>query len=291
MNLKMKSSPRALILTLVSLLGAASACATVVFTDNFDAYATGSQTSNANWKNPTVTTGQTITIENDSTNYFDASATNKYLSLVSGVTGTAPAAATTVFGAQKVATMTLSFDFRQPAVANAEGTGWMVRILSQNAGSTSNANTAFAFFIQNGALYAASNEDTVNIGAKITDFSLETTHSISVIFNYTATILTYGDNDQYSLAAGKMDVWLDGSLVGTALAGSGGKRADGGNKQTYVNIVDFTAKPNFIGSLYVDNLTIDNTAIAPAAVPEPAALTLLVGAVILAFATLRRWRN
>ncbi|AHF90262.1 anchor protein [Opitutaceae bacterium TAV5] len=288
MNLKMKSSPRALILTLVSLLGAASACATVVFTDNFDAYATGSQTSNANWKNPTVTTGQTITIENDSSDYFGTSTTNRYLSLVSGIAGSAPAAATTMFGDRKVNTGTLSFDFRQPAVANAAGNGWMVRILSQNDGYTGNDHTSFAFFIQNGALYAASNDGNVNVSTRITDFSIDQTHSISVVFNYTATGITYGNNDQYSLAAGKMDVWLDGSLVGTALAGSGGKRADGGNKQTYVNIVDFTAKQNFIGSLYVDNLNIDNTAIAPAAVPEPAALALFAGAIVFALAVLRR---
>ncbi|EIP99796.1 hypothetical protein OpiT1DRAFT_04327 [Opitutaceae bacterium TAV1] len=290
-------------LSLAAVFAAASARATVIFTDDFNSYTAGNltgdtgsatETPGVKWRNPSATDDDhTVTIASDTSNFFSHGGGNKYLSLVSAATGKSPVAQTnrpttdgTASGSWTNAGIgTLSFDFYQPTVANPTGSGWMVRLLNQATTYGGNSNAVFGLFLSNGTLYAASTANVNPASTALASFALNRAHTLSVVFNTTSTARIYGNDSEYTLAANSMDIWLDGSRVGTALGGAGGKAG-----AAAINKIDFTTKST-ISSLFVDNLVLDNTLIAPAPVPEPATVALATGAVALAGALVARRRH
>lgn len=222
-------------------------------------------------------------VDVDDGNLFGQGASNQYLRIAD----TSNANSASIYGLVLSTAIvgqigTISFDFYDPVASGEQNTGgWLLRWGTGNGNSVS----AFGLFINNGTLRNATGNNVNPVATSFATYDRDTLHSLSIVFNSSASTLDYAGN---SLAAGKMDVWLNGSIVASALDGSG---ALAGLENTIANVnitrkVNTTASLDFVGTLYLDNFGI----YSGVAIPEPSTAATLAGALILGFCALRRRR-
>ncbi|MDR1283165.1 MAG: cell wall anchor protein [Opitutaceae bacterium] len=255
-------APVALLALVLSPILFTAARATIVFADDFNDL--------TNWTKSTTLTADSVT---DTTALFKEGTDNKYLKLVfvaeSGITHSFN---TTLAGTGLGTTGQISFDFYDPQ-AGGNGNGVLLRIGTGN----SNDGTAFGLALRRGALLMA-NGGNVGISTQITTYSYKAPHTLTVVFNNSASSIKYGDGN-YTLAGSTLDVWLDGVLVGAGIASvSNGKVAVGSN----IRAINFSDKSGYNGTLYIDNFEARTDITIGAAVPEPATSALLAGLAMLA---------
>jgi hypothetical protein len=284
-----------LLATTAALLAVTSQAATIV-TDSFNSYSPGAITTGSSpqvWATPgvgagTVDNGTDLTsrITTDTGNLFGKGTSNQYLKLSD--TSNSNTADNLNLGINPTTigeVGTISFDFYSPTTTGSQGEGFLFRIgtLVGNGAST------FGLFINNGQLRNATTSNLTPAGSAFATYSLNTVQSLTIVFNSSASTLNYNGG---SLAAGKMDVYLNGTIVGTALDGAGGFA---GLQKTNA-AVGFTRKTNgntandFVGTLYVDNLNV-YSGFEPSAIPEPATTAAIAGAAMLLGAVVMRRRK
>ncbi|EIP98857.1 hypothetical protein OpiT1DRAFT_03333 [Opitutaceae bacterium TAV1] len=239
----------------------ATARATIVFSDDFSDL--------SNWTKSAALTAESVT---DTGNLFQKGTDNNYLKLVFASDGTAHSFNTTLAGTGPGTTGQISFDFYDPQ-AGGNGNGVVLRIGTGHA----NASTAFGLALRRGALLTA-NGGSVGLGSGITTYGYKVPHTLTVVFNNSASAITYG-NGNYTLAGSALDVWLDGVRVGAGIASVSGNSALLGKDITAIN---FSDKSGYNGTLYIDNFEVRTDITIGSAIPEPAAWTLLAGLAMLA---------
>lgn len=260
-------------LPLLAFALATTAHAAVVLTDNFN--------DTSNW----TKAGDPFTAEStaDTGNLFGGGTENNYLNLVF----TAGSSIHVLHTAQSLSLGTtgqIAFDFYEPVVDGATGAGIILRLGT----NTGNGGTAFAVSLRRGGLFAANlpsvGVDTAN---PIATYSQLSRHTLTVVFNNTASSISYG-NDNYTLAGSQIDVWLDGARVGSGLAAVAGNSLTGSN----ITTINFTDKAGTASTLYLDNFEARTDITIGTTVPEPATEATLAGLLALAGTlVLRHWRR
>lgn len=251
---------RALLVWLIALnLSQAS----TLFTDNFNSYSDGTLPTGTAWTSVTDNgTTQLTRIATDTANLFQQGTANKALYLNFTVGGSTVASITDV--STGTTTGQVSFNFYDPKDTGAAGSGYFFRIGTGNANSVTN----FAVGLKEGSLYIATGSSIAPAATAFATYSTDTLNSLSIVFNSSTSLLTYGDN--ITVASGKMDIWLNGVLVGDDLDYAGNVAL--GTSLDNVNIT--TKGSTFSNSLYIDDLTFTNTI----AIPEPGSITcVLIG--------------
>lgn len=283
----------ALLLATVSHLPAAT-----ILTDNFTTTTgtavnqtytpgvlpTGLYSSNRVWQSATDNDSTYLTrVTTDTENYFGRGTSNQYLSIVDNSNANGASGQVLSTNGYSMGTIgTVAFNFYQPATTT-QGTGWIVRLGS----SAGNTTTNFALYMNNGTLSVATGAG-VAVGATLGTYSLDTAHALTVFFNNSASSTSYSDR---TLTSGTFDVYLDGTLVGSYLTGSGGGTT--GTNITNFNIThsaSTTQASDFMGALYIDDFA-TYSGINLSAIPEPSTFTLLAGSAALALGCMRRRRK
>ncbi|MFA6961275.1 MAG: hypothetical protein WC205_11035 [Opitutaceae bacterium] len=286
---------KSLIATLAALTVVSAYATTPVITDSFTTYSPGAITTGSSpavWATPgvgagTVDNGTDLTsrITTDSGNLFGKGTSNQYLKLSD--TSNANTADNLNLGVNPVTIGeigTVSFDFYSPTTAGSQGEGFLFRIGTL----VGNGATTFGLFINNGQLRAATTSSVTPAASSFATYALDTMQSLTIVFNSSASTLNYASR---SLAAGKMDVYLNGTIVGTALDGAGGFA---GLQKTNA-AVGFTRKTNgntasdFVGTLNIDNLNV-YSGVELSAIPEPATAAVFGGVAVLLTAMMVRRR-
>ncbi|QYY36764.1 hypothetical protein [Ruficoccus sp. ZRK36] len=268
---------------LVALSGLLAATGTLsaanLFFDNFDSYPAGDAIpagTGQNWSE--VKTSVSFTAETDSSHIFSESS-NQYALMQ------ATAATTNVYVASKYFSGTLTGEVSMKFYDNSEdafaGNGWSLRI----GNSGGNSGTAFGVFIENGQIIRSANTSVSSGGGTITSYSFDTVNDLNIVFNNSEDVLTYSGG---SVASGKMDVYLNGVLVGNDLDGCGESNIADTEVEATIRVINFTAKVGtenpFTSTLYLDEISVDSEA----SIPEPAESGICIGLGILALAWLRR---
>ena len=199
-------------------------------------------------------------VEVDSKNLFGAGTGNHYLRLsdtnFDRIPGTAQIIG--VDGLDLGETGQISFDFYKPSIPAGgsepldEGNGYLFRI----GVSRFNSGTAFAICIQKEGLFATVGEPLSVQKNPFAPFANDERHHLDIIFNHSTLEFEYGNG--HRLEPGRMDVWLDGALVGIGLPRAGGLSSDySGPLKSF----SFGQKLNFVGELLIDNLEISREVI------------------------------
>jgi hypothetical protein len=275
------------------VLGLASVHAAPVFTESFSSYSpgvltTGSPPANT-WANP----GGSATIDDNSTlftrvtadtgNLFGQGTGNQYLRIADTSNTNNALNYNLVINDTTIGQVgTLAFNFYDSSGDGGQGNGWLLR-LGTSAG---NGATAFGLYLMNGQLRVATTTNVEPDTSAFATYALDTVHSLVIYFNSSSSAVTYGE---HTLAANTMDIWLNGSIAGTALARSGGTTGD-----QIIDSFGFTRKvsanpaADFVGTLLVDHLNA-YSGVELSAIPEPASFAMLggLGALVCAL-TLRR---
>lgn len=275
------------------LLGPLFAIADIVRQDDFQSYVAGNNmtagssgdgyTFQVVSNNPT--NGITTPVVSDTGNLFGHGADNNYLTLADTKTyydsgnprhyrlGSAD------YNMGKTGSVTLNF--HEPANSTATPAqgdqGWALYFGCYN---TEIASAAFGIHLQQGTLYATTGTG-LERGTAIGSYSMDTTHSLALVFNKSGAVV---DDNGNTLSTGKMDVWLDGRLI-TSVAGTGAQAATGTDISRFsIGVTSEYADTdkNFMGTLYIDDLVLHNSVAVIAAVPEPAAVALILGALAVA---------
>lgn len=254
-----------------------------VFSNNFNAYAPGALPLSyvANGWSPQSTPqtsddGITLfsRVVQDAGNLFQRGTTNRYLRLAdtSKANGSAAygvnynyllsAASNAFTGAGQ--TGTLSFDFYEPTIAGAQGSGWMLRLGNGWAG---NGNTVFGLCLGQGQIRQVTGTNNI-VGATLSSYAQNQLHTLTIVFNSSASAIRYPGR---RLPSGTMDIWLDEVRVATGVVGSGGLGyAWTGSAPQPVTNFNLTRTPavsdpnvDFLGELYLDDVRLANQAMMP----------------------------
>ncbi len=252
-------------------LAAASAQATIIFSDDFDNDAVGGNPDNPPWNLLTDSGsegGGEVEVLADSSNLFGEGASNRMVRVLDNSSGVG---ATTVGAANAFATQTLAtfrFDFYEPSSGGSDG--FSFRPLSEDASAVyTSPNFIYSIDFDDGAIV-----DFVDL------YSLDELQHVDVVVNNTASSLSYLGGSQ-SLNAWSADVWLNGALVAEdVLSNATGNSMRG---------LGFISARDPQDEFYFDNVVVRDEVYI---VPEPATLSLLaVGALLGAIATSRRRRT
>lgn len=285
-----------LLIVITAAFAAALSHAAPVITESFDSYGTGVISTGPSpqiWATPgtgagTVDNGTNLTsrITTDTGNLFGKGTSNKFLQLSDTSNANTTDNFNLAINPKTIGEIgTVSFDFYSPTTAGSQGEGFLLRI----GAAVGNGGTTFGLFINNGQIRAATAGSVNPASSSLATYALNTAQSLTIIFNSSASTLVYADR---SLAAGKMDVYLNGSIVGTALDGAGGLAG----QQTTNQVVGFTRKSNantasdFVGTLNIDNFN-TYSGVELSAIPEPSTMAAIVGAFTLLGAVVMRRRK
>lgn len=254
-----------LLLVILSLSCPRTLLASVLYSEDFEGYTVDACVptgASAKWSTYFLATAQATDNGTDLLGRVKTGpafgVNSKYLMLqdTNATTGMSLASSTsTNFGT----TGQLSMSFYSPSGMVNQGDGWLLRLGT----IYNNSSTAFGLFIENGSIYAATTSNITQAASALATYSLDTANTLSIVYNNSTSLLTY---DGGTVASGKMDVWLNGSLVGNDLAGIGNLAIG-----TALANFNFTAKaaagpiPDFEGTLYVDNIEVNSIA----TIPEP----------------------
>ncbi|QYY35231.1 hypothetical protein [Ruficoccus sp. ZRK36] len=266
------------------LAAVSSLHATVLYEDDFDSYTVGDPVSDGGkWGTPQTAPYVTFTVADDSTHIFSPGA-NQYGVLEADNTSDNVVASIT--NSNGTTTGQIDLTFYDPSSATHSGSGWSMRI-GTNAG---NSVTAFGVFIQDGDLILSTGTGVEPKGGTITTYAMDTVNTLSIVFNNDNGSLDYNGGN---VASGKMDVWLNGVLVGNDLEGSGKKTIGYVDPETGVlgptelKNINFTAKPQsepFTSTLYIDELSLNDSI----SIPEPAETAAGIGLGVLVLTVLYR---
>lgn len=271
-------------------LSLTAAHAATILTDNFNSYTPGVLTTGSGvWANPSPgsiddNTSLFTRVVTDTSNRFGQGASNQYLRLAdTSNTNNALNYNLAINDTSIGQVGTLSFNFYDPSGDGAQGNGWLLRI-GTGAG---NGATAFGLFLMNGQLRVATTNNVEPNATAFATYALDTVHSLTIFFNSSSNAVAYGT---HSLAANTMDVWLNGSIIATGLARSGGTTGD----QTidsfgFTRKVSATPGADFVGELLLDNIAA-YWGVETSAIPEPSSFALLGGVAMMTAAVLRRRR-
>ena len=143
------------------------------------------------------------------------------------------------------------------------------------SGTTFTGNAVFAgadltaaFQISSGQLQTRNGTASgswTNIGSS-SAFAANTEYDISISFNTTASTVTYGSLNQYSVASFTADIWVNGSLFGDNVAIKSALPPGGTTGFRIYTTSDAASAP-----YVVDNIIIDNSLV----VPEPRAWVMI----------------
>ncbi len=223
-----------------------------ILTENFNAYTAGAalpaRWGSGTWASVNNTSPFETLVEADTANLFGEGTSNNYLLMASTATSTGGYGAMTNTLGTSIPAGSISFNFYQPTVTGATGNGFILRLCN---GTLGNGSTAFALALKNGGLYLATGAYLALNSTSFASYSLDQKHAFTLYFNNNATAgFNYTvSGTVYSLAAGTMDVWVDGARVGSGLGKAGGIG-------TGVNLSEFNfcSTSNFLGTLYIDDL-------------------------------------
>ncbi|QYY35063.1 hypothetical protein [Ruficoccus sp. ZRK36] len=276
-----------------SFLPPLAGSAAVMFEDDFNEYANGLEmigasgtqwgaSANSQTESPLL---DVFTVLEDSNDYFGAGTSNKYVEMA--VTSTISQYSIVMSAhdfSETSVTGQVSFKFYDPTDASSIGSGWALRIGDGYAG---NGNTCFGIILNEGVLSAGSGTG-VNKGVTLTNYSMDTAHTVTIVYNNSASSFDYSSK---SVASKTMDVYLDGILIGDDVAGSGGHGVSTDpieDPLTYDNIsnINFTSKSY---SDFQDTLNIDDVIVSTdISIPEPSTSAFLIGISVLLVTFLRR---
>lgn len=217
----------AALLCLAAGLSAAPVSAAAVFTENADSYSAGEAgrpaelpvakgAQGVNWWSFSKGGGRTVTVERDAQNRFSKGEQNKVITFSRG-TEAASQHNLVSNHFEPLAAGQIAFDFfAEPEGAPAPG----VRLLlmgtnvdyAQNLADYKNDAAVTGVFIQNAAIRPKTLAGSP--GAEAVAFEPGRAHSLVLVFNNTSASMAYADGTQ-TLAAGDMDVWLDGEKKAT----------------------------------------------------------------------------
>ncbi|MET0263478.1 MAG: PEP-CTERM sorting domain-containing protein [Rariglobus sp.] len=273
-------------------LSLTAAHAATILTENFNSYTPGvlpTGPAPGIWANPSpgiIDDNDSLftRVVTDTTNRFGQGTSNQYLRLADTSNANSALNYNLAINDKPIGQVgTLSFNFYDPSGDGAQGNGWLLRI-GTGAG---NGATAFGLFLMNGQLRVATTNNVEPNSTAFATYALDTVHSLTVFFNSSSSAVSYGTN---SLAANTMDVWLNGTIIATGLARSGGTVGD----QTidsfgFTRKVSGTAGSDFVGELLLDNIAA-YSGVETSAIPEPSSIALLGGAGVMFAALLRRRR-
>lgn len=238
--------------------------ATVLFSDDFNSYTAGDPitigSSPIKWAsvrptgNPPATTEAFFTAELDSSNFFGEGTANQYadMSLTDAVGNENNILiSTNAFSGSE--TGQFSMEFYDPSSASNSGTGWSLR-LGTGAG---NSATIFGVFLDDGDLILSGGSGVVPNGGTIATYTQDAVHTLDIVFNNSSSNLNYAGG---IVASQRMDVYLNGILVGDDLANSGGTGVG-----TNISAFNFTGKTDtsFTNSLYINRIVVDNSPTIP----------------------------
>ncbi|QYY34311.1 hypothetical protein [Ruficoccus sp. ZRK36] len=268
-----KISQNCYLFLLCGALSSFSLCAqgAVLVEDNFNGYSPVPESlptgeSPEIWKTTLTNANKTFTVVADTGNLFGQGTSNQFLNMAvtSYDTSLQPMAATNTFNSTQSGQ--ISLDFYDPT--GSTGDGWIMRWGTGNGNSTS----AFALSIQDGSFYLYTGGSITKQDA-VASYTQDTVNNLVVVFNNTGSALTYEGG---TVASGMMDVWLNGTRVASGVSNTGNISTG-----TSLNSFNFVSKAQYVGSLYIDNLSIDSNASIPE--PSESAAILLAATLLLAF--------
>lgn len=251
----------------VALWFATPAHAAVVFSDDFEAYAANSTLGTGSlspWGTANGPAGyRTI---RDQTTATPFGSPNQYLQLADTGSSASPAQAITLqspnLASVSGVVSTLSFDFFEPS------TGGPDEIIFGYSRTNADLNTAggrLRLFLNDGELSGS------GLSGGSASYSLDTAYTVYVIFNDSASTVSYAAG---AIASGAADVWLQDLGTG-AFTFAGTATATGSQTASYrVGFRTFNAPQQ---ELWVDNFVL---ATGAAAIPEPATGLLFLGSLI-----------
>lgn len=188
-----------------------------IFHDDFESYAPGALPRANGEPSKWAESGAMVsTVETDVADRFGRGSANQILRLED--TGASnQAMGTNVFTIGT--TGQISFEFNLPANFNSYtsvNAGLLLRIgTNPNAGTFTSGTTRFALGLHaGGTIKAADNLNQVLNGADLASFSFDEPHKLTLAFNNTASPVSYTTGGGV-IPPDSMDVWLDGTLVGT----------------------------------------------------------------------------
>ncbi|QYY35062.1 hypothetical protein [Ruficoccus sp. ZRK36] len=272
----------ALILS-TSLFAPLIGSAAVVFEDNFNEYAAGSDLdglSGSEWNvyNNTETETDVFTVQQDTANYFGQGTSSNYMrmAITNEIVQKSTAVSSKSF-TENTLTGQVSYRFYDPTDASSTGDGWAIRI----GPGSGNGVTSFSLIMDEGSLYAGTGT-SVGKGDVLLSYDMDTAYTVTIVFNNSADTISYAGG---SIASKTMDVYVDGVRVGTNLAGSG---TEGTTSTSHENIasVNFTSKSwnAFADTLYIDDVEVSTDI----SIPEPSTSAFLIGMSVLLITFLRR---
>ncbi|MBC2596143.1 hypothetical protein H5P28_17890 [Ruficoccus amylovorans] len=268
---------------------AAPLSADVLFSENFQSYPSGSVLGSP-WSLSVPDNGSTLTyrIATDTSDLFGQGTSNKYLSLHDGVSG-----APNIQFYRTVSTPStigqISFSFYDPLTSTTGGannTGLLVRLGTSTTGAAGNSTSPFGIFVSNGGIYTnspgSSSIDTNNLLATYDTSPTRTAQELSIVFNNGTTDITYGDGDIYSLAAGRMDIWLNGIVVASGLTKFNNNTSTDG-----IGNVTFNGQSSGEFNMYLDDISY----LSNITIPEPSNFAFIIGGVLCLVFTAQRLRR
>ena len=245
----------------------------MVFQETFDDLSDGTTLSTANTDLTFLRIGTNGSIKATSPGFFGTGAS-------ASITQSASSGSLTGIGVQSTLQSsniyTMAFDFRPLDL-----TGDFIIGVGAGASFTGNATFAGAhglFWLQSdsGNLQRRLGTNWINVGVGTT-LGLNSNNLLHIIANGSAASASYTGG---SVGAGKMDIYLNGTLLDDDVA-----------VNAVLNATGFRMYNVLKGDTAVDNITLWTGAVAPvASVPEPSAGALLVlgGAALVAVRSLRK---
>ncbi len=275
------------------LSAAATARATVLFTENFESYATGALATGtgSNFATSTNSGTSAVTMVNtDGGNLFGGGTSNQYLqaSALNGTVNEVVAAKTNIYSAQ---TGQFSFDLVAPTASSvspvssayptANSTSFKFRLGAAAANSYSAISLQFK---SNGSTGELLTNDLG--GTTFATLAFGSGYHVDIVFNNSLSSLSYAGG---TVASGAFDLWVGGVLVGNDVAGNGGANIPLGTSISSFYITSNSTAS--VQTLYMDNIVVDSVATV-GAIPEPSSVAILVGAVsMVAVLIVRRPRS
>ncbi|QYY37250.1 hypothetical protein [Ruficoccus sp. ZRK36] len=256
--------------------------ATVIYSEDFESYTAGSAIQQLNvdpeshWLYSTNKNDVSFTAQDDATDIFSSSS-NQYgvISDTSTTNNQSISIATTKFAATE--TGSLTFDFYDSSQSLFNGEGFLLRI----GPDSGNGGTAFGLWIQNGTIYSATGAGSWQ-STSLSSYTLNTAHNLNIVFNNSSDAVGYeGD----TIDSNTMNIYLDGVLIGDNLGGSGGSVGSAIELLNFTSITSSEPADDFAGTIYLDNITVDNS------IPESSSSALLIGLGATLFALVQRRRK
>jgi hypothetical protein len=184
--------------------------------------------------------------------------------------------------------VTVAFDFRMPSTTSwgtanpSAGADPRIRLGINDPVASNGNRVPHEIRFGQGGTGGISNEGGV--------FSLDTTHSILIVYNYSANTVGYVGGSG-SVAAYSYDVWIDGRRV---IAGAGGPSTN----SAFYGVTDGVQSPGVLSSIGIAGFNdqaaeffMDNLVVYSNAIPEPSTYALGAGILALGIAAYSRRRR